>query len=45
MFLLYFKNEAYRKFVRDVQKGGITPPNLDEYFGYGLYIGQKQASG
>ena len=21
---------------------GITPENLDEYFGYGLYVGRKK---
>jgi arsenite methyltransferase len=41
MLRLYLKNPAYRKFVKEVQKGGLTPKNLDEYFGYGLYIGQK----
>lgn len=41
MFSLYFKDPAYRKFVKDVQKGGITPKNLDQYFGYGLFVGKK----
>ena len=41
MFSLYLKNPAYRKFVRDTQKEGITPKDLDQYFGYGLFVGQK----
>ena len=42
MLSLYFKNAAYRKLVKDIKKEGITPNNLDEYFGYGLYVGQKK---
>jgi len=41
MLALYVKSPAYRKFVKEVQKEGITPKNLGEYFGYGLYIGRK----
>ena len=41
MLSLYVKNPAYRKFAKEVQKDGITPKNLDEYFGYGLYVGRK----
>jgi len=41
MLLLYFGNPAYRRFVKEVQKEGVTPPNLVEYFGYGLYVGRK----
>jgi hypothetical protein len=41
MLTLYFKNPTYRKFVKEVQKTGIMPVNLNEYFGYGIYIGQK----
>ena len=35
MLSLYVRSPADRKFVKEVQKGGITPKNLDEYFGYG----------
>jgi arsenite methyltransferase len=42
MLRLYFKNPAYRKFVKEVQQGGLTPKSLDEYFGYGLYVGFKK---
>jgi arsenite methyltransferase len=38
---LYTKNPAYRRFVKGVREGGITPENLYEYFGYGLYVGRK----
>ena len=41
MLFLYVKNPAYRKFVKEVRKDGVAPKNLDEYFGYGLYVGQK----
>jgi arsenite methyltransferase len=41
MLSLYVKNPAYRKFVKEVRKDGVTPKNLDEYFGYGLYVGRK----
>ncbi|MEA3327480.1 MAG: methyltransferase domain-containing protein [Chloroflexota bacterium] len=41
MFSLYINNPAYRKFVREAQKGIITPRNLDQFFGYGLFVGQK----
>ncbi len=38
---LYLRNPAYRRFVKQVRQGGLIPDNLDEYFGYGLYVGQK----
>jgi len=38
---LYVKSPAYRRFVREVRGGGIIPENLDEYFGYGMYVGRK----
>ena len=41
MLSLYARSPAYRKFVKRVRKDGITPKNLDEYFGYGLYVGRK----
>ena len=39
--LLYAKSPAYRRFVKGVRGDGITPENLDEYFGYGVYVGRK----
>lgn len=41
MLALYARNPAYRRFVRDMRESGVAPPNLDEYFGYGLYVGRK----
>jgi len=41
MLSLYARSPAYRRFVRGVRKDGVTPDNLDEYFGYGLYVGRK----
>lgn len=41
MLSLYIKNPSYRDFVKKLKKKGVTPKNLDQYFGYGLYIGQK----
>ncbi len=38
---LYLRNPAYRRFVKQVRQGGLVPDNLDEYFGYGLYVGRK----
>ncbi|MGD8735507.1 MAG: methyltransferase domain-containing protein [Anaerolineae bacterium] len=38
---LYARNPAYRQFVRQVQQRGVIPENLDDYFGYGLYVGRK----
>lgn len=38
---MYLNNSEYRKFVKRVQKKGITPPNITEFFGYGIYIAQK----
>jgi len=38
---LYARSLAYRRFVKEVREGGVTPENLDEYFGYGVYVGRK----
>jgi arsenite methyltransferase len=38
---LFARSPAYREFVREVRDQGVTPENLDEYFGYGLYVGKK----
>ena len=38
---LYARNPAYGKFVKGVGQRGVTPKNLVDYFGYGLYIGRK----
>jgi ubiquinone/menaquinone biosynthesis C-methylase UbiE len=41
MLRLYARNPAYRRFVRQISKDAVVPKNLDEYFGYGLYVGRK----
>jgi len=41
MLKLYFRDPDYQAFVKKVKEEGVTPDNLDVYFGYGLYIGQK----
>lgn len=38
---LYVRNSAYRQFLKGVRERGLIPQNLDEYFGYGIYIGRK----
>ncbi len=42
---MYIRNPAYREFVKGVREGGIVPQNLDEYFGYGMYVGRKKLEG
>lgn len=39
--LLYARSSAYRKFVKGVRETGVVPENLEEYFGYGLFVGKK----
>lgn len=41
-FGLYLRDPSYREFLRSISEEGLTPPNLDEYFGYGIYIGKKE---
>jgi hypothetical protein len=41
MLLLRVRNPAYRRFVEEVRQGAVTPKNLGEYFGCGLYLGRK----
>jgi ubiquinone/menaquinone biosynthesis C-methylase UbiE len=41
MLLLYVRRPAYRKFVKEVREGGLIPENIEEYFGYGLFVGRK----
>jgi arsenite methyltransferase len=40
--LMYARNPAYRRFVKDVRQGGVVPENLTEYFGYGIYVARKE---
>ena len=39
--LMYAKNPHYRRFVNKIRKKGIAPENIEEYFGYGIYVGKK----
>jgi len=39
--VMYVRNPAYRRFVKNVRQGGVVPQNLQEYFGYGLFVGRK----
>lgn len=41
VLVMYIRNPAYRRFVKNVRQEGIVPANLDEYFGYGMYVGRK----
>ena len=41
-FGLYLRNPAYREFVKSIREEGLTPPDLDKYFGYGFFIGKKE---
>jgi hypothetical protein len=41
MLLLRVRNPAYRRFVKEVRQGAVTPRHLVEYSGYGLYVGRK----
>jgi SAM-dependent methyltransferase len=38
---LYARSPAYRRLAKEVREVGVTPENLDEYFGYGIYAGRK----
>jgi ubiquinone/menaquinone biosynthesis C-methylase UbiE len=38
---LYARSPAYRRLAKKVREGGVTPENLDEYFGCGIYAGRK----
>ncbi len=41
MFALYLKNPAYRGFVKSTQQDGVVPDAINQYFGYGLFVGKK----
>lgn len=41
MLSLYVRNPHYREFLKGVREQGVKPDNLEEYFGYGLYVGRK----
>lgn len=41
MIVLYARNPDYREFVKGVRETGVIPEHLEEYFGYGLFVGRK----
>ncbi len=41
MGVLYGRSPDYRRFVKGVRETGVVPQNLDQYFGYGLFVGRK----
>jgi len=41
MLLLYLRSPAYRRFVKGIRQEGVVPDGLEEYFGYGLFVGRK----
>jgi SAM-dependent methyltransferase len=41
-FGLYLRSADYRNFLKSISKEGLTPPDLEDYFGYGIYIGKKE---
>ena len=41
MLVLYTRNPEYRAFLRETREGGVAPPDVTDYLGYGLYIGRK----
>ena len=44
MLLLYARSPAYRRFARRTRETGVLPPHLEEYFGYGIFVGRRPAS-
>jgi len=41
MLGLYRRSPAYRRFLKGVRQQGIGPKAIDEYLGYGLFVGRK----
>jgi len=41
-FSLYLRSPVYREFVGSIREEGITPPYLEDFFGFGIYIGKKE---
>jgi ubiquinone/menaquinone biosynthesis C-methylase UbiE len=40
-FQLYLRNPNYRKFLKRIRQSGIAPDNIEEFFGYGIFVGKK----
>lgn len=41
MLWLYIRNPHYRRFVKGVSETGVVPDSLNEYFGYGIFVGKN----
>lgn len=41
MISLYWRSPEYRNFISRIKKEGVAPEHLNEYFGYGIYVGRK----
>jgi len=41
-FSLYLRSPRYREFVGSIREEGINPLNLEDFFGFGIYIGKKE---
>jgi SAM-dependent methyltransferase len=41
-FSLYLRSPQYREFVGSIREEGIIPPYLEDFFGFGIYIGKKE---
>ena len=44
LLFLYLRNPDYRAFVKSVRQVGVVPENLNEYFGYGVYVAKKESA-
>ena len=40
-FRMYLRNPNYRNFLKRIRQRGVVPENLEEYFGYGIFVGKK----
>ncbi len=40
--VLYLRSRTYREFVGSIREDGIKPRHLEDYFGFGIYIGKKE---
>lgn len=38
---LYTRSPHYRAFLKGLRQVGLVPDNLNEYFGYGIFVGRK----
>jgi SAM-dependent methyltransferase len=38
---LFLRNPAYRAFLKGLRTNNVMPDNIEEYMGYGMYVGRK----